>query len=129
MKFYSKKACNKIINSLKKIYVQKYFNCVDGYDHKFVKNTYGSVVENLEIFNVVDGTAGTFCDIVDNIDVMVLDDGRLRPRDYYCNDVVGDVGFKVVLLDDGRMRPRKYCDVDNFFYDGVGQNKVFNDGG
>lgn len=127
-------ACNRIFKSLKNRSIVKcdfkfgFKGDEVGSDSYFFKNVKCNVVENLEIFNVVDGKAGTFCDFVDNIDVMVLDDGRLRPRDYYCNDV-GDIGFKVVLLDDGRMRPRKYCDVSDFSYVGDGQNRVFNDGG
>jgi len=127
-KIFFKRACNKIINSLKKLYVQKYFNCVDGCDHKFVKNTYGSVVENLEIFNVVNGKAGTFCDAVDNIGNLVLDDGRLRPRDcFYGVDVHCNDG-SVWLQDDGRLIPRRFCnDVISDMTDG--RKWCFHDGG
>jgi len=98
-------ACNKIIKSLKKLKVNG-SNFKMGFKDQVVRP-------------MVDIDGGV---------KVVLDDGRFRPRDYFC-DVVNDFGFIVVLLDDGRMRPRRCYDVSDYFYDGDGQNRVFNDGG
>jgi len=76
-------------------------------------------VENLEIFNVVDGKTGTFYDFVDGVKVK-LDDGRMRPRD-------DSDDFNVLLRDDGRLIPRRFC-VD--FIDVIdGRLWMFHDGG
>jgi len=86
---------------------------------KIVKSLRVNVVENLEIFNVVDGKTGTFYDFVDGVKVK-LDDGRMRPRDD------GD-DFNVLLRDDGRLIPRRFCVDFNNVMDG--RLWMFNDGG
>jgi len=60
-------------------------------------------------------------------DVMLLDDGRCRPRDYFSVDDFYGVG--VWLRDDGRLIPRKICDVVNYFEVVDGRLWVFHDGG
>jgi len=98
-----KRACDKIFVSLKKYAHQNFFNHVD---NEFIKNF--NMVKKLEIFNVVDGIAGTLYSFVDDcwhvgVD-LVLDDGRLRPRDYF-------------------------WDVDDYFDVMDGRKWVFHDGG
>jgi len=114
-------ACSRIINSLKKRSDKKY-------DFKFG-------LKSDDIFKVDDKC---------NVDIGMLDDGRMRPRDNYCGvgvqcddgrlrpRVKVDISLVSVdsVLDDGRLRPREnFCDVDDYLVVNDDCCWVFHDGG
>jgi len=126
-------ACDKIIKSLKKVVVAKDFKI----------NTYGGdispmVVAGCGVSVQLDDGRMRPCDNSYDLDVWMLDDGRLIP--YRRSDIFGEwltirdqlpcrnEDDQFMLMDDGRLIPRRKCDVDNF--DVVdGRLWVYHDGG